>query len=135
MYQTMAGWETDPSLAAASSLMRDFAEQWQAADKIVYSRTLTEAVTSRTRIEHDFDAEAVRTLKQDSARDLLIAGPGLASEAIRAGLVDEYQMFVVPAVIGGGTRSLPANVRLALELLDERRFSGGTVYLRYAARP
>ena len=131
MYETMAGWETDPSLAAQSELMRDFARIWQAADKIVYSRTLERASTTRTRIERDFDSGAVRRLKASAAGDLAIGGPELAGRAFKAGLVDECHLFVAPVVVGGGKRSLPDDVRLGLELLDERRFAGGTVHLRY----
>jgi dihydrofolate reductase len=131
MYETMAGWETDPTLADQSPLMRDFAAPWQAADKIVYSRTLEAAPTARTRIERKFDPEAVRQIKASAGRDMLIGGPTLAAQAFGAGLVDECHLFVVPVVVGGGKRSLPSDVRLELELLDERRFGGGMVYLRY----
>jgi dihydrofolate reductase len=131
LYETMAGWETDPTLADQSALMRDFAQIWQAADKIVYSRTLEKPITARTEIERVFDPEAVRRTKAESARDLLVGGPELAAHAIKAGLVDEWHLFVVPVVVGGGKRSLPIDVRLKLELLDERRFGSGIVYLRY----
>ena len=134
MYETMAGWETDPTLADQSPLMRDFAAPWQAADKIVYSRTLEAASTARTRIERDFDPEAVRRMKASAGQDMLIGGPNIAAQAFGAGLVDECHLFVVPVVVGGGKRSLPSDVRLELELQDERRFGGGTVYLRYRTR-
>jgi dihydrofolate reductase len=134
MYETMAVWETDPSLAAQSEVMRDFAEVWQAADKIVFSRTLTEAPTERTRIEQRFDPVAVRELKATADRDLSVGGPNLAATAFGAGLVDEYHLFVVPVIVGGGNRSLPDRVRLELELLDERRFGCGMVHLHYAVR-
>ncbi|MDQ3856477.1 MAG: dihydrofolate reductase family protein [Chloroflexota bacterium] len=134
MYETMVGWETDPTLADRSSLMRDFAEIWQAADKIVYSKTLEAVSTARTRIERDFDPEVVRRTKAAARRDLMVGGPDLAAHAIKAGLVDEWHLFVVPVVVGGGKRSLPTNVRLKLELLDERRFGSGMVYLRYRTR-
>jgi dihydrofolate reductase len=134
MYETMAGWETDPSLAEQSSVMRDFAAIWQAADKVVYSRTLETVSTARTRIERDFNAEAVRQLKAAAGRDILVGGPELAAQAIRAGLVDEYHLFLTPIVVGGGKPSLPDHVRLQLELLDERRFGNGMTYLRYGAR-
>jgi dihydrofolate reductase len=133
MYETMAVWETDASLAEHSEVTRDFAEIWQAADKIVYSRTLEEAPTSRTRIEKDFDPEAIRKMKADAASDLAVGGPELAAEAFRARLVDECQLFLAPILVGGGKRMLPDDVRLELELLDERRFDGGMVHLRYRA--
>jgi dihydrofolate reductase len=134
MYEVMVGWETDPTLADQSPLMRDFAEIWQAADKIVYSKTLEAVDTARTRIERDFDAEAVRQMKARGERDLIVGGPELAAQAFRAELVDECHLFVVPMVVGGGKRSLPDNVRLELELLDERRFGIGMVYLYYRTR-
>jgi dihydrofolate reductase len=134
LYETMVGWETDPSLADRSPLMRDFAEIWQAADKIVYSKTLEAVSTARTRIERDFDPEAVRQMKSLAGRDLIVGGSELASQAFEYGLVDEYHLFVAPMVVGGGKRSLPDNVRLKLELLDERRFECGMVYLFYRTR-
>jgi len=131
MYETMAGWETDPTLAEQSPLMRDFAEIWQAADKVVYSRTLEAVSTTRTRIERDFEAEAVRRMKGSVGRDLTVGGADLAAQAFGAGLVDECHLFVSPVVVGGGKRSLPDGVRLELKLLEERRFGNGMVYLRY----
>ena len=129
MYETMVGWETDPTLAEQSPLRRDFAQIWQAADKIVYSKTLEAVSTARTRIERDFDAEAVRQMKALAGRDLIVGGPELAAQAFKAGLVDECHLFVAPMVVGGGKQSLPDDVRLKLELLDERRFGNGIVYL------
>jgi dihydrofolate reductase len=134
LYEVMAGWETDPSLAAQSPVMRDFAELWQAADKIVYSTTLQTASTARTRIERTFDPQAVRELKAAADRDLLVGGPQLAAQAFAAGLVDECHLLLAPVIVGGGKRSLPDHVRLQLELLDERRFTNGMVHLRYRAR-
>jgi dihydrofolate reductase len=134
MYETMVGWETDPTLADRSPLMRDFAEIWQAADKIVYSRTLERVTTARTRIERDFDPEAVRQMKAAAGHDLMVGGPDLAAQAIEAGLVDEWHLFVAPIVVGGGKQFLPNNVRLKLELLDERRFGNGMVHLHYRTR-
>jgi dihydrofolate reductase len=134
MYETTAGWETDPTLAKRSPLMRDFAQIWQAADKIVYSKTLRAVSTARTQIERDFDPEAVRRMKALTGRDLSVGGPELAAQTFEAGLVDECRLFVAPVVVGGGKRSLPDNVRLKLELLDERRFSSGMVYLYYRTR-
>jgi dihydrofolate reductase len=131
MYEVMVGWETDPTLADQSPVMRDFAEIWQAADKIVYSKTLEAVSTARTRIERDFDPEAVRQMKARAGHDILVGGPELAAQAFKAGLIDECHLFVVPMVVGGGKRFLPDNVRLQLELLDERRFGNGMVYLHY----
>ena len=134
MYETMVGWETDPALAEQSPLMRDFAEIWQAADKIVYSRTLEAVSTARTRMERDFDPEAVRKMKASAGRDMIIGGADLAARAFEAGLVDECHLFVAPIVVGGGKRSLPDGVRVKFELLDEGRFEGGMVYLHYRTR-
>jgi dihydrofolate reductase len=132
MYETMVFWDSAPNLADEPPVFQDFAEIWQSAEKIVYSRTLRRVTSARTRIEPDFDAEAVRQLKAATDHDLTVGGAELAAQAIEAGLVDEYQMFLVPVVVGGGKRSLPnASVRVDLRLLDERRFRNGTVYLRY----
>jgi dihydrofolate reductase len=134
MYEAMVGWETDHTLASQSDLMRDFAEMWQAADKIVYSRTLETVSTARTRIERHFDPEAVRQMKASAGRDLTVGGPELAARAIEAGLVDEWHLIVAPIVVGGGKQSLPGDVRLMLELLEERRFGNGMVHLHYRTR-
>jgi dihydrofolate reductase len=135
MYQTMVFWERPPDLAAQPPVAQDFAAIWQAADKIVYAKTLQTVRSAKTRIEQEFDAEAVGQLKANAARDLTVGGPELAAQAIEAGLVDEYQLFLVPVAVGGGKRWLPGNgVRVNLELLDERRFRNGTVYLHYRAR-
>ena len=131
MYETMAVWETDPTLAGQSPLLRDFAETWQSADKIVYSRTLEEVSTSRTRIERDFDPDAIRQIKASAGSDLLVGGPNLAAQAIRAGLVDEWHLFFAPIMVGSGKQSLPDDAHVKLELLNERRFQGGMVYLHY----
>jgi dihydrofolate reductase len=131
MYEMMVGWETDLTLADQSPVMRDFAELWRAADKVVYSGTLEAVPTARTRIERRFAPEAVREMKASAGRDLIMGGSELAAQAFRAGLVDECHLFVAPVVVGGGKRSLPDDVRLDLELLDERRFGNGMVYLRY----
>ena len=128
MYETMVFWET---MDDEHPVMRDYAQIWRAAEKVVYSRSLEAASSARTRIEREFDPAAVRKLKESAASDLSIGGPELAVEAIMAGLVDEYHFFVAPVLVGGGKRALPDGVRLDLELLDERRFSGGFVYLRY----
>jgi dihydrofolate reductase len=134
MYEVMVAWETAHTFADQRPVMQDFAKIWQAADKVVYSRTLAAVSSARTRIERDFDPEAVRQLKASAGRDLTVGGPDLAAQAIRAGLVDEYHLFLTPFVVGGGNQSLPNNVRLKLELLDERRFGSGVVYLRYRTR-
>lgn len=131
MYETLRYWETAHTLPGQRPVSLDFARIWQAADKIVYSTTLQAADTARTRVERDFDPDQVRKLKETAGRDLTVGGPHLAAQAIAAGLVDEYQLFLVPAVVGGGTRALPDRVRLDLALADERRFGNGTVYLRY----
>jgi dihydrofolate reductase len=132
MYETMVFWERPPDLASQPPVVQDFAEIWQRAEKIVYSNTLQTASSAKTRIEREFDPEAVRQLKARVARDLTIGGPELAAQAIEAGLVDEYHLLLVPVVVGGGKRSLPdGNVRLKLELRDERRFGNGTMYLHY----
>jgi dihydrofolate reductase len=128
LYDVMAGWET---AASESPLLRDFAEIWRAADKVVYSRTLPEVTSSKTRIERAFEPDVVRRMKEAAERDITVGGPSLAAQAIRAGLVDELHLFLTPILVGGGTPSLPADVRVKLELLDERRFGNGVVHLRY----
>ena len=134
MYETMRFWETGGTDAGEPPEMHDYAEIWRAAEKIVYSTTLEEVSSARTRIERAFEPDAVRRLKAQSDRDLGIGGPHLAAHALRAGLVDEYHLFVAPIVVGGGTAALPDGLRLELELLDERRFANGTLYLRYRTR-
>jgi dihydrofolate reductase len=131
MYETMRYWETAHTVSGQAPVALDFARIWQAADKIVYSTALQATATARTRIERDFDPDRVRELKAAADRDLTVGGAQLAAQAIAAGLVDEYQLFVVPAVVGGGTRSLPDQVRLNLALAEEHRFGGGVVYLCY----
>ncbi len=133
MYEVMTAWETLGSEPDDPAYIRDFAAIWRAADKIVYSRTLEAASTAKTRIERDFDPESVRHMKAELHDDILIAGPTLAAEAIEAGLVDEYRLFVFPVVVGGGLSFLPGRIRLDLTLLDEHRFSSGVVYLGYDA--
>jgi dihydrofolate reductase len=130
MYETMVAWET-LALGDQPPHMRDFAEIWRAADKVVYSKTLDAVSSARTRIERDFDPEAVRALKAAAGRDLAVGGPDLAAHAFAAGLVDECHLFVAPIVVGGGKHSLPDKVRVRLELLDLRRFGSGMVYVRY----
>ncbi len=134
MYEVMSYWETADTGPDQPAVIRDYAEIWQGADKIVYSKTLETARSPRTRIERDFDPDAVRELKASAGHDLSVGGPDLAAQAIKDGLVDEYHVFVVPYVVGGGTRFLPDNARLELELLDERRFRNGVVHLHYRTR-
>jgi dihydrofolate reductase len=134
MYEVMAGWESAGTGAYEPRLVREFAELWRAADKVVYSRTLETAPTARTRIERVFDPESVRQMKAAASRDITVGGPGLAAEALRAGLVDECHLFLSPIVVGGGTRSFPDGLRLQLELLGERRFGNGVVHLHYGTR-
>ncbi len=131
LYETMSGWETDPSLAAQSEVMRDFAHQWQAAEKIVFSTSLPTVSTTRSRIERRFSSDVLRELKADAGHDLCVGGPTLAAYAIRAGLVDEYQLVVAPVATGGGTPFFPNETRVDLTLQEEHRFGNGMVYLRY----
>lgn len=135
LYEVMLAWENTEAFADQPPFIQDFAQIWQLADKIVYSKTLKTVSSKRTRIEREFDAEAVRQMKARGDRDLMVGGPNLASHAIRAGLVDEYHLFVAPIVVGGGNQWLPKGVRIKLELLDERRFGNGMVYLRYGKGP
>ena len=131
MYETMAVWETDPAFAAQSDLMADFAHVWQEADKIVYSTTLDAVPTARTRLVRSFDPDSIREMKAAASRDLMVDGPTLAAHAFRAGVVEECHLFVAPVLLGRGKPSLPSELRTQLELLDERRFDRGVVYLRY----
>ena len=131
MYDTLAVWETMPTGGDQSPAIGDFAGIWRAADKVVYSRTLVAPASARTRIERDFYPQAVRQLKAAAERDLTVGGPDLGAQAITAGLVDEVHLFVWPVVVGGGKPFLPDRARFQLELLDERRFGSGVVYLRY----
>jgi dihydrofolate reductase len=130
MYETMVVWETmdDPE-----PIMRDYAQVWKSAEKIVYSQTLQQATSARTRIETHFDPGAVRRLKDEAEQDLSIGGPELAAHALRAGIVDEIHLFVNPVIVGGGKPALPADLRRDLALVDERRFAGGVVHLHYRA--
>jgi dihydrofolate reductase len=133
LYEVLVAWET-LSLADQPPFIQDFAGIWRAADKIVYSKTLQTASSTRTRIERDFEPEAVRQLKATAERDLTVGGPDLAAQALKAGLVDEIHLVVASVVVGGGIEALPDSVRLDLELLDERRFGNGMVHLRYRTR-
>jgi dihydrofolate reductase len=134
LYEVMVYWETALTVADQPPVIQDFAQIWQAADKVVYSKTLETVSSARTRIERDFDPEAVRQMKARATRDLTVGGPDLAAQAITAGLVDECHLFVTPVVVGGGKHSFPDDVRVGLELLDERRFGSGVVHLHYRTR-
>jgi len=131
MYEVMVGWESAHTLPDQPPFMQDIAQIWQATDKIVYSKTLQTLSSARTRIERDFDPEAIRQMKARAGGDIVVGGPNLAAQAIKAGLVEELHLFIAPIVVGGGKQSLPNDVRLKLELLDERRFGTGVVYLHY----
>ncbi len=131
MYETMAYWESAHLAAEQSGAARDFTEIWQSADKIVYSRTLDSVSTARTRLERSFDPQSVRRMKATVGHDLTVGGSELAAEAIKAGIVDELRLLMVPVVVGGGKRALPADIHLELELTDAERFAGGVVYLSY----
>lgn len=131
MYEVMVAWETLDMLGDQPLFIEEYAKIWRAATKIVYSTTLEAASSERTRIERTFEPEAIRQMKAEAAGDISVGGSNLAAQAIDAGLVDEYQFFVAPVAIGGGTRSLPDGIRLNLELVDERRFGNGMVYLAY----
>lgn len=131
MYETMAVWETDPTLAAQSELMADFADLWKAADKLVYSTTLEAVPTAKTRVAHDFEPDAVDDLKRSADRDLTVSGPALAAHAFEAGLVDECHIFTYPVLVGDGKSAFPSNARFSLELLEEHRFGNGVVHLGY----
>jgi dihydrofolate reductase len=132
MYETMTYWETVETSDAAP-VEQEFAEIWRAADKVVYSTTLDAVSSARTRIERAFDPEAIRQMKAQAERDIGVGGSDLAGQAIKAGLVDEYQLFLTPIVVGGGKSALPDDVRVELDLREVRRFTGGTVYLNYRA--
>ena len=131
MYEVMVYWETAHTVADQPPVERDFTEIWQAKDKIVFSRTMETVSSSRTRIERVLDLEAIKRMKVTARGDITVGGPDLAGQAIRAGLVDEYQLFLAPVVVGGGTAWFPDDVKVKLELLEERRFNNGVVYLRY----
>jgi len=135
MYETMLYWENGDNVCGQPPVVQDFADIWQAADKIVFSRTLGSVSSSKTQIERNFDPGKVRQLKSAAGRDMSVGGADLAGQAIKAGLVDELQLLLVPVIVGGGKPALPGDVRLDMELLETRRFAGGTVYLRYRTQP
>jgi dihydrofolate reductase len=134
-YQTMAVWETPDVIPGLTPVMMEFARIWQKADKVVYSKSLDTVSTPKTRLERDFDAQSVRELKAQVSPDVSVGGPTLAAQAIATGLVDEYHLVVAPIMLGGGKPILPGNLCVKLDLLDERRFANGMVYLRYRTRP
>ena len=131
MYEVMSAWETLGTLGDVPPYIEEFGELWRASDKVIYSTTLDATCTARTRIVREFEPNAIRRMKDEVGGDISIGGPGLAAQAIAAGLVDAYQLFVVPVVVGGGTRCLPDGIRLNLQLVDQRLFDNGTVYLSY----
>jgi dihydrofolate reductase len=131
MYETMMGWEHPETFAEQRPVMQDYAKLWKAAEKIVYSHTLEHVSSARTRIERELDVEGVRRLKATAQRDISVGGAELAGQAIEAGLVDECRLFLTPVIVGGGTRALPSDVRVQLELIEERRFGNGMVYVRH----
>jgi len=133
MYEVLVAWETMP-LDGQPPSMQDFAEIWRAAEKVVYSSTLDTVSSARTHVEREFDPETIRQMKAAAEPDITVSGPNLAAQAIKAGLVDEYHLILAPVVVGGGTQSLPTDIRLRLELLDEHRFGNGMVHLHYCAR-
>jgi dihydrofolate reductase len=134
LYETMVFWETASAQVDEPPVFYDYAKIWQTAEKVVYSRTITSASSERTRIERDFDPNAVRRLKESSSADLGIGGAELAGQALRAGLVDELHLLLCPVVVGGGKRALPDDAHLDLELFDERRFGNGVVHLQYGVK-
>ncbi|MCU1428266.1 MAG: deaminase [Actinomycetia bacterium] len=134
MYEVMVWWETAHTMADARPVTQDFAAIWQAAEKVVYSKTLPAVSSTKTRIEREFDPEAVRQMKAHAGRDIGVGGPDLAAQAFKAGLIDECHLFLSPIVVGGGNQSLPNGVRVKLELVDERRFGNGVVHLHYRTK-
>jgi dihydrofolate reductase len=134
MYEVMRYWETASTGNGEPSAGQEFAKMWQATDKIIYSRSLENVFTARTKLEREFDPAVIRRMKADASRDIAVSGPTIAGQAMKLGLVDECHLFLSPIVVGGGTPALPDNVRIQLELLDERRFGNGVVHLHYRVR-
>jgi dihydrofolate reductase len=134
MYEVMLAWETMPTGPDESAVVRDYAQIWRAADKVVYSTALEEPSSARTRIERAFEPDAIRNMKASLGQDISVGGPELAGHALKAGLVDECHLLVSPVVVGGGNRSLPDGARVNLELLGERRFGNGVVHLHYRTK-
>jgi dihydrofolate reductase len=135
MYEVMSFWESTEAVRDQPPFIKEYAQIWQAADKVVYSKTLQKVSSTRTRIERHFDPDAVRGMKEEATDDLSVGGPDLAAAALRAGLVDECWLFISPVVVGGGKRSLPKRLRVRMELLQERAFGNGTISLRYRTAP
>jgi dihydrofolate reductase len=131
IYDVMRYWDTAPTGNGEQSAGQEYAKIWQAADKIIYSKSLEQVSTARTRIEREFDPQAIQRMKADATRDISVGGSTLAAQALKFGLVDECHLFLSPIVVGGGTPALPDNVRMPLELLDEHRFGNGVVHLHY----
>jgi dihydrofolate reductase len=134
MYEVMRYWETASTGNGEPSAGQEFAKMWQATDKIIYSRSLENVSTARTKLERELDPAVIRRMKADASRDIAVSGPTIAGQAMKLGLVDECHLFLSPIVVGGGTPALPDNVRIQLELLDERRFGNGVVHLHYRVR-
>ncbi|HEU5440193.1 MAG TPA: dihydrofolate reductase family protein [Ktedonobacterales bacterium] len=135
LYEVMLAWEDPRAFASQPPYIQDYAATWQAADKVVYSKTLEAVSSARTRIERDFDPAAIGQMKATAERDIAVGGPDLAAQAFAAGLVDECHLFIAPILVGGGKPALPHHVRLSLELLDNRRFGNGVVHLHYRTGP
>lgn len=135
IYETMKVWETPDVLPDLTPDMMEFAQVWQAADKIVYSRTLDTVSTPNTRLEREFEPQAIRALKAQLPHDISVSGANLAAQAIRAGLVDEYELLIVPVMLGDGKRVLPDHLGIELDLLDVHHVDNGWVYLRYGTQP
>jgi dihydrofolate reductase len=131
MYETMVYWETVDTGPERAAAVREFAELWRAAEKVVFSRTLAAVASARTRIEREFSPDAVRALKSAASSDVTVGGAELAGQAIAAGLVEECHLFLNPVLVGGGKRALPDGVRASLTLVSERRFESGVVHLHY----
>lgn len=134
MHETMVFWDSPEAVEGQPRVIQEFAEIWRASEKVVFSRTLEEVSSEKARIEPEFDLDLVRRLKDESEKDISIGGPELAAQAIEAGLVDEWQIFLVPAIVGGGKRAFPDGRRSDLEALEQQRFGNGTIFLRYATR-
>ena len=134
MYEVMVAWEGIYTDSDQPPVIRNYAEIWHEADKVVYSRTLKTVSSARTRIDTEFDPEAVRRMKATIERDITVGGPHLAAEAFKAGLVDECHLFINPVVVGGGNRAFPDRIRMKLELVDERRFANGVVHLHHRVK-
>lgn len=134
LYDVMVAWETIDT-AAQPDFVKDYAQIWRSAEKVVFSRALAKTASERTRIARSFDPEAIRKLKTEATRDVSVGGTGLAAQALRAGLVDDIHLFLSPVIVGGGIQALPDDLRLDLELLEQRQFDNGVVYLHYRTHP